>query len=56
MVGGLGPSGLLCFLVPMAEVTIVDTWFVSGLRGTGSKDLVIEDVFVPEPSRRRDCG
>ena len=46
-VGGLGPSGVLWFLVPMAEVTVVDTWFVSGLRGTGSKDLVIDDVFVP---------
>jgi 3-hydroxy-9,10-secoandrosta-1,3,5(10)-triene-9,17-dione monooxygenase len=46
-VGGLGPSGVLWFLVPMAEVTIDDTWFVSGLRGTGSKDLVIDDVFVP---------
>lgn len=46
-VGGLGPSGLLWFLVPIAEVTIVDTWFVSGLRGTGSKDLVIDDAFVP---------
>ena len=46
-VGGLGPSGLRWFLVPMADVTIVDTWFVSGLRGTGSKDLVIDDVFVP---------
>jgi len=46
-VGGLGPSGVLWFLVPMAEVTIVDNWFVSGLRGTGSKDLVIDDVFVP---------
>jgi len=46
-VGGLGPGGVLWFLVPMAEVTVVDTWFVSGLRGTGSKDLVIDDVFVP---------
>jgi 3-hydroxy-9,10-secoandrosta-1,3,5(10)-triene-9,17-dione monooxygenase len=46
-VGGLGPSGLLWFLVPIAEVTVDDTWFVSGLRGTGSKDLVLDDVFVP---------
>ena len=46
-VGGLGPSGVLWFLVPITDVTIVDTWFVSGLRGTGSKDLVIDDVFVP---------
>ena len=47
LLGGLGPTGLTYFLVPMAKVTIVDTWFVSGLRGTGSKDLVIEDAFVP---------
>ena len=47
MVGGLGPGGLLWFLVPIAEVTVDDTWFVSGLRGTGSKDLLIDDVFVP---------
>jgi alkylation response protein AidB-like acyl-CoA dehydrogenase len=46
-VGGLGPSGVLWFLLPIAQVTVVDTWFASGLRGTGSKDLVIDDVFVP---------
>jgi alkylation response protein AidB-like acyl-CoA dehydrogenase len=34
--------------VPTAQVTIVDTWDVSGLVGTGSHDVVIEDVFVPE--------
>ena len=47
MVGGLAPGGLHMFLVPMREVTIVDTWFVSGMRGTGSKDLTIDDAFVP---------
>lgn len=47
MVGGLGPGGLHLFLVPMTQVTIVDTWFVSGLRGTGSKDVTIDDAFVP---------
>ncbi len=35
------------FLVPMRDVRIDDTWFVAGLKGTGSKDLVIEDAFVP---------
>lgn len=34
-------------LVPRADWEIVDTWFVSGLAGTGSKDVVIEDAFVP---------
>ena len=34
--------------VPSSQVTIVDTWEVSGLAGTGSHDVVIEQVFVPE--------
>jgi alkylation response protein AidB-like acyl-CoA dehydrogenase len=35
-------------LVPTARATILDTWHVGGLRGTGSNDLLLEDVFVPE--------
>jgi len=34
--------------VPLAEVEIVDDWQVLGLAGTGSKSLVLDDVFVPE--------
>ena len=34
-------------LIPMAELTVLDTWFVSGMRGTASDTLVAEDVFVP---------
>jgi alkylation response protein AidB-like acyl-CoA dehydrogenase len=34
--------------VPISQVTIVDTWEVSGLAGTGSHDVVLEQVFVPE--------
>ena len=34
-------------LIPRADFEIVDTWFVSGLRGSGSKDIVVDDVFVP---------
>ena len=39
---------MLLFLVPRSDVAIQDTWFASGLRGTGSKDIVIHDAFVPE--------
>jgi 3-hydroxy-9,10-secoandrosta-1,3,5(10)-triene-9,17-dione monooxygenase len=36
------------FVVPASDYTIVDTWHVIGLAGTGSKDVVAEDVFVPD--------
>jgi alkylation response protein AidB-like acyl-CoA dehydrogenase len=34
-------------LAPARDYAIDDTWHVLGLRGTGSKDLVLDDVFVP---------
>ena len=40
-------SDVRCFLVPSGDFRIDDTWFVSGLKGTGSKDVVVEDCFVP---------
>jgi 3-hydroxy-9,10-secoandrosta-1,3,5(10)-triene-9,17-dione monooxygenase len=35
------------FLVPRENYTINDVWNVVGLSGTGSNDIVVEDVFVP---------
>ncbi|MEV6898939.1 acyl-CoA dehydrogenase family protein [Amycolatopsis sp. NPDC051372] len=35
-------------LIPMADLTIEDTWFVVGMRGTGSNTLAADEVFVPE--------
>ena len=34
-------------LGPMGEIEVLDDWHVLGLRGTGSKSLVLKDVFVP---------
>lgn len=36
------------FLVPISDYEIVDNWDVVGLQGTGSHDVVVDDVFVPE--------
>jgi 3-hydroxy-9,10-secoandrosta-1,3,5(10)-triene-9,17-dione monooxygenase len=35
-------------LVPMTDLSIEDTWFVAGMRGTGSNTLVARDILVPE--------
>ena len=46
-----------CFdwmFVPRSDVSIEDDWFVSGLCGTGSKDLILDNVFVP--THRRVSG
>lgn len=55
MVGGMVPPDgtretpqMRLFLVPRADYRIDDVWDTIGLRATGSNDLVIEDVFVPE--------
>jgi 3-hydroxy-9,10-secoandrosta-1,3,5(10)-triene-9,17-dione monooxygenase len=36
------------FLVHKDDYSIVDTWNAAGLRGTGSNDVEVSDVFVPE--------
>ncbi|MDH4041780.1 MAG: flavin-dependent monooxygenase, partial [Gammaproteobacteria bacterium] len=36
------------FLLPISDYEIVDNWDVVGLQGTGSHDVVVDDVFVPE--------
>lgn len=42
-----GPE-MIHVCMPVAEVTIHDTWRVSGLCGTGSNDFTAKDVFVPD--------
>jgi 3-hydroxy-9,10-secoandrosta-1,3,5(10)-triene-9,17-dione monooxygenase len=41
------PPSLCTFLVPRSDYTIDDNWHVMGLCGTGSKDIVVEEAFVP---------
>ena len=35
-------------LTPMTDLTIEDTWYMAGMKGTGSNTIVAKDVFVPE--------
>ncbi len=42
------PVGLHVIL-PRSDYTIVeDSWDVVGLRGTGSKDIIVKDAFIPD--------
>ncbi len=48
VVGQQIPMGLRAIVVPRDQVVIHDNWQVAGLRGSGSCDYSIEDVFVAE--------
>jgi len=42
-----GNPEIRVMLVPAAKTRIVDVWDTTGMRGTGSNDFIVEDVFVP---------
>lgn len=52
MLGGMVPADphpqYRLFLVPAADVTVEDTWYSAGLRGSGSDNVRADGVFVPE--------
>ncbi len=58
-VGGFAPTpqgappDMRTFLVPRSDYAIVDVWQTTGLQATGSNDVVIDDVFVPEHRTHR---
>jgi alkylation response protein AidB-like acyl-CoA dehydrogenase len=47
-----GPDGapidMGSVVIPMDELTVEDTWFVAGMKGTGSNTVVADKVFVPD--------
>ncbi|MGD9752419.1 MAG: acyl-CoA dehydrogenase family protein [Acidimicrobiia bacterium] len=47
VVEGSTPTRLIEVLVPRADYEILDTWHTMGLRGTGSHDVQVQDLFVP---------
>jgi 3-hydroxy-9,10-secoandrosta-1,3,5(10)-triene-9,17-dione monooxygenase len=43
-----GPPQHRFALAPRADVTVVDDWYSTGLSGTGSRSVKLEDVFIPD--------
>jgi 3-hydroxy-9,10-secoandrosta-1,3,5(10)-triene-9,17-dione monooxygenase len=44
--GSMVDAGVM--VMPVADIAIKDDWYVTGLTGTGSNSVVVNDVFVPE--------
>ena len=34
--------------MPREDTTTIDDWFPTGMRGTGSRTMAVDDVFVPD--------
>ncbi|MER6343669.1 hydrolase [Streptomyces sp. NPDC001595] len=45
---GDGPPPSRMFALPRGAYAVKDTWTSSGMRGTGSNTLVVDDVLVPD--------
>lgn len=49
-----GPPDMRTFLLPRGDYQVIEgTWDVFGLQGTGSFDILVERVFVPEHRTHR---
>lgn len=44
---GDGTPEARCFVMPAKDARVHDNWFNVGLKGTGSKDIIVDDLFVP---------
>ena len=47
----MGPDGApenRMMVFPASEAELIDTWHVAGLKGTGSGDIAVKDIFVPK--------
>ena len=61
-VGALTPTDdpekqdLCMYVIPRDEVNVIDTWHVAGMVGSGSNDVEVRDVFVPEHRMQNIAG
>ncbi|TMF08793.1 MAG: hydroxylase [Chloroflexi bacterium] len=47
VVEGSDPLDVRMMILSAKDIQIIDTWYVSGLRGTGSQDIAVKDAYVP---------
>jgi 3-hydroxy-9,10-secoandrosta-1,3,5(10)-triene-9,17-dione monooxygenase len=45
---GKAPVDWRLCLVPKSDYEIIDTWYAMGMAATGSKDVAVSELFVPE--------
>ncbi|HEY3059645.1 MAG TPA: acyl-CoA dehydrogenase family protein [Chloroflexota bacterium] len=43
-----GPPELRWIMLPREDIEIIDDWYTIGLKGTGSKTIVVNDAFIPD--------
>lgn len=48
MVAGMTDIGLRSFVAPVSDTSYDDVWRMAGMAATGSNDIVLKDVFVPD--------
>ncbi len=48
LVGGGGEPMPVVALVPMSDLQIIDEWYTSGMKGSGSVSTIAADLFVPQ--------
>lgn len=48
MIPGESPPRMLFFVFPAADASVIDTWRMDGMVGTGSHDIAADALFVPE--------
>lgn len=46
--GAQGQPERRWLLIPREDIQIIDDWYTVGLKGTGSKTIVVNDIFIPE--------
>lgn len=56
MIDGREVPDFRSYLLPRNDYVIDDNWHVAGLAGTGSKNIVLDNAFVPDHSQHVPLG